>query len=263
LSAVQELIEDSGATFIRWALGLLSAAVVAYVLLHANWHNIAGLDFGAVWTYRVALFNGLLVTLGLTIVAAVVGILAGTILAMASQAPFAPLRWLVVAYVELFRDTPMLVQLMWIHFALPLLTGFNTTPVESGVIAIALHAAAYFTEVMRAGIQSVPRSQWDASYALGLPARTRWMRVILPPAIRTVLPPLASLTISFFKGTAILSVLQIGELMSVAGRISNATFRPVEIFSFVALIYLIIGYTFSRLAARLERHLARSESHAA
>jgi polar amino acid transport system permease protein len=263
LSAIQELIEDSGGMVIRWALALLSVAVVAYILLHANWPTIAGLDFTAVWTYRFALFNGLLVTLGLTAVAALVGILAGTVLAMASQAPFAPLRWLVVAYVELFRDTPMLVQLMWIHFALPLLTGYNTTPVESGVIAIALHAAAYFTEVMRAGIQSVPRSQWDAAYALGLPARTRWIRVILPPAIRTVLPPLASLTISFFKGTAILSVLQIGELMSVAGRISNATFRPIEIFSFVALVYLVIGYGFSRIAAALERHLARSERHAA
>jgi len=248
---------------IRWGLALLMVAVVAYILAHANWRTIGGLDFSAVWTYRAALLNGLLVTLGLTAVAAVAGMVAGTALAVASQAPVAPLRWLVVAYVEIFRDTPMLVQLMWIHFALPLVTGVNTTPVESGVIAIALHAAAYFTEVMRAGVQSVPKSQWDAAYALGLPGWTRWTRVILPPAIRTVLPPLASLTISFFKGTAILSVLQIGELMSVASRISNATFRPVEIFSFVALVYLVIGYGFSRLAALLEGHMARSERPAA
>ena len=248
---------------IRWGLALLMVAVTAYILAHANWKTIGGLDFSAVWTYRAALFNGLLVTLGLTAVAAVAGMVAGTILAVASQAPVAPLRWLVVAYVEIFRDTPMLVQLMWIHFALPLVTGVNTTPVESGVIAIALHAAAYFTEVMRAGVQSVPKSQWDAAYALGLPGWTRWTRVILPPAIRTVLPPLASLTISFFKGTAILSVLQIGELMSVASRISNATFRPIEIFTFAALIYVVIGFALSFLATKLEKRLDRGRGQSA
>lgn len=262
MSAIQEIIEDSGGPVIRWGLLLLCLAVVGYALTNANWHTIRGLDFSAVWIYRGALFNGLLVTLGLTLIAAAFGILAGTVLAVLSQSPVGPVRWLVAGYVEVVRDTPLMVQLLWIHFALPIITGYNTTPVESGMLAIALHAGAYFTEVVRAGIQSVPHGQWDAAYALGLPMWTRWTRVILPPALRIVLPPLASLTISFFKGTAILSVLQIGELMSVAGRISNATFRPVEIFSFVALVYLIIGYAFSRLAGRLERYMARSEGRA-
>lgn len=262
MSAVEELIEDSGGAIIRWGLVVLSVAGGAYLLSNANWHTIAKLDFGAVWLYREPLLRGLLATLGLTVVAALFGMLSGTLLAVLSQSRLAPLRWLVVAHVELFRDTPLLVQVMWIHFALPMLTGYNTGPLESGVIAIALHASAYFTELMRAGIQAVPRSQWDAAYALGLPTWTRWTRVILPPAIRVVLPPLVSLTISFFKGTAILSVLQVGELMSVSSRISNATFRPIEIFTFAALVYVLIGFAMSRVASVLEARLGRSEARA-
>lgn len=262
-SAIEELIEDSGGPVIRASLVALVVIAVALALYYANWRTITGLDFTSVWTYRIPLFEGLLVTLGLTAVAAVFGLLSGTVLAILSQSPVAAVRWLVAAHVELFRDTPLLVQLMWIHFALPMLTGYNTTPVESGVLAIALHASAYFTELVRAGIQSVPRTQWDAAYALGLPAWTRWTRVILPPAIRVIIPPLVNLIISFFKGTAILSVLQIGELMGVAARISNETFRPIEIFSFVALVYFVLGYAMSRLTLLLEKRMARGEAEAA
>lgn len=261
MSAIEELIEDSGGPVIRWALAALLLAAIVLAVTHANWRVIDGLDFSSVWKYREALLRGLYWTLGLTVVAAGFGFLAGTILAVISQSPFAPARWAVAAYVELFRDTPLVVQLMWIHFALPAITGFNTSPPESGVIAISLQAGAYFTELVRAGILSVPRTQWDAAYALGLPARTRWTRVILPPALRIIVPPLASLTISFFKATAILSIMQVGELMSVATRIANATFRPIEIFSFVALVYFVIGTAMSQASGLLERRLARSEAH--
>lgn len=262
MSAIEELIEDSGGPAIRAALVIILAGLAVLALYHANWRTITSLDFSAVWTYRVPLMKGMAITLGLTLVAAAFGLLSGTVLAILSQSPFAPLRWLVTAHVEVFRDTPLLVQLMWIHFALPIITGYNTSPIESGVIAIALHASAYFTELVRAGIQAVPKTQWDAAYALGLPAWTRWTRVILPPAIRIIIPPLANLTISFFKGTAILSVLQVGELMSVAGRITNATFRPIEIFTFAAVAYFIVGYGLSRATLSLEKRMARSDADA-
>lgn len=262
MSALDELIEDSGGRVVRYTLVALVAGLAVFLLWSANWQTIRGLDFSAVWTYRNALLYGLWVTIVLTVVAAVFGLLTGTLFAIGSQSPIPPLRWVIVAFVEVFRDTPMLVQLMWIHFALPLVTGINTSPVVSGVICIALHASAYFTELMRAGIQAVPRSQWEAAYALGIPAWTRWTRVILPQALRIALPPLVSLLISFFKGTAILSVLQVGELMSVASRISNATFRPIEIFSFVALVYFMIGYGMSRGGLVLEKRFARGVGEA-
>lgn len=263
MSGIEELIEDSGGPAIRAGLVAFVVIAVALVLYFANWRTIGNLDFSAAWTYRIPLLKGLAITIGLTAMAAVTGLLSGTLLAILSQSPVRAVRWLVAAHVEIFRDTPLLVQLMWIHFALPVITGYNTSAIESGIIAIALQSSAYFTELVRAGIQSVPKSQWDAAYALGLSAWTRWTRVILPPALRIIIPPLVNLTISFFKATAILSVLQVGELMSVAGRISNSTFRPIEIFTTVAVAYFIVGYAMSRLTLRLEKHMSRGEGEAA
>lgn len=237
-------------------LVLLVLGVVAYFL---NWKLLLSLDFSVVWEYREVLLRGLLVTLALTACAAVSGLVCGTILAIASQSNIAPLRWLVIAFVEIWRNTPLLVQLIWIHFALPLVTGINTTALESGVIGITLQAAAYFTEIVRAGIESVPKGQWEAAYSLALPSRIRWTRVILPPAIRTMIPPLVNLTISFFKGTAILSILHVSELMTVTNRISNVTFKPVELFSSIAVIYFIVGIVLSKTTLRLEYFLQKRE----
>ena len=237
-------------------LVLLVLGVLAYFL---NWKLLLSLDFSVVWEYREVLLRGLLVTLALTACAAVSGLVCGTILAIASQSNIAPLRWIVIAFVEIWRNTPLLVQLIWIHFALPLVTGINTTALESGVIGITLQAAAYFTEIVRAGIESVPKGQWEAAYSLALPARIRWTRVILPPAIRTMIPPLVNLTISFFKGTAILSILHVSELMTVTNRISNVTFKPVELFSSIAVIYFIVGIVLSKTTLRLEYFLQKRE----
>lgn len=235
---------------------LLALGTLAYFL---NWDLLLSLDFSVVWEYREVLLSGLLVTLGLTACAAVAGLTFGTILAIASQSNITPLRWLVIAFVEVWRNTPLLVQLIWIHFALPLVTGINTTALESGVIGITLQASAYFTEIVRAGIESVPKGQWEAAYSLALPARIRWTRVILPPAIRTMIPPLVNLTISFFKGTAILSILQVSELMTVTNRISNVTFKPVELFSAIALIYFVVGIAMSKTTLKLEYFLQKRE----
>ena len=234
----------------------LFIGVIAYFL---NWDLLLSLDFSVVWEYREVLLKGLLVTLGLTACAAVAGLVCGTILAIASQSNIAVLRWLVIAFVEIWRNTPLLVQLIWIHFALPLVTGINTTALESGVIGITLQASAYFTEIVRAGIESVPKGQWEAAYSLALPARIRWTRVILPPAIRTMIPPLVNLTISFFKGTAILSILHVSELMTVTNRISNVTFKPVELFSSIALIYFVVGIVLTKTTLKLEYFLQKRE----
>ena len=242
---------------ILFSVGLLSViGIISYFL---NWELLLSLDFTVVWEYRVVLLKGLMMTLVLTACAAVLGLLAGTILAIASQSPFPPLRWLVTAFVEIWRNTPLLVQLIWIHFALPIVTGINTTALESGVIGITLQASAYFTEIVRAGIESVPKGQWEAAYSLALPARIRWTRVILPPALRTMIPPLVNLTISFFKGTAILSILHVSELMTVTNRISNVTFKPVELFSSIAVIYFVAGYLMSKGTLRVEYLLQKRE----
>jgi len=260
MAAFAELIEISGGRTIRVGLTLALVAVVAAGLWTVNWNTVLNLDFEGLWRFRVAIMKGFGMTLALTAAAAICGIVLGTLLAIAMQTRLQPLRWVVVGYVELFRNTPILVQLIWIHFALPIITGIPTTAIVSGVIAIVLQAGAYFSEIVRAGIQSVPRGYWEASDALGIPVRTRWTRVILPPTFRTMIPPLVNMTISFFKTTAILSVLSVGELMTVASRISNATFRPIEILTLVALIYFVFGWLISQSAGKIETAMANREA---
>ncbi len=259
MSLFDELIEASGGRWIRFALTALLVLLVALGLYHLNWKIVSGLDFAPLWAFRGALFQGLLITLALTAVAALCGIAFGTLLAILTQLPFAPARWFAIIYVELFRNTPILVQALWIHFALPLVSGFNTSAVTSGVIAIILQASAYFAEIVRGGIRAVPPGYREASDALGIPAHTRWRRVILPPAFRIMIPPFVNMTISFFKATAILTVLQVGELMTVSTRIANAIFKPIEILSLAALVYFILGYAISLSTQWLEKWLARRE----
>jgi len=217
-----------------------------------NWEYLASLDFSIVWGYSEVLFEGLLVSLGLTAVSVLIGLMGGIILAIGNQSKFKPLGWLVVAYVEVWRNTPLIVQLIWIHFALPVFTGINTTAFQSGLMTLTLGVTAYFTEIVRAGIGSIHKGQWEAADALGLSTLAKWRRIILPQAIRVVLPPLTSLVIGVFKATAILSVLSVNELMQIGNKISNFTYRPVEIITTVAIIYFVTGTVMSKIGNIIE-----------
>jgi polar amino acid transport system permease protein len=244
----------------RWGFHATLLALGALILANLDWTLVGSFEFAFIWEYRTALIKGFGITMLLTAEAGIVGILFGTLFAIGSQSPFAPLRWLVGAYVEVFRNTPLLVQLLWIHFALPLVTGISTTALVSGIIGIGLQAAAYYTEIMRAGIQAVPRGQIEAAHALGLPAWTRWSRVILPPAIRTVIPALLNQNISFFKATAIVGLgLLVGDFFTAALRVSNDTFHFLEPLTFAAAVYLVLGWLAGRWTLRLERRLSRGE----
>lgn len=220
-----------------------------------NWDYLAALDFSVLWVYRVPLLKGLGTTLLLTLLASLMGVVAGTGLAILSQLRSRPLRVLVAAYVEIWRNTPLIVQLVWFHFALPTLTGIPTAILVSGILVLTFNVTAYFTEIIRAGIEAVDRGQHEAAMALGLPSAIRWRKVILPQAVRIMIPPLASLVISLLKATAILSVLTISDLMRVTVQLSNYTFKPVELLTAVAVIYVTVGILISRLFRFLETRL--------
>jgi polar amino acid transport system permease protein len=244
----------------RRSLVLLGGGLFLFALgFRVNWSIVKALDPSVIWRYKSALLYGYGTSLMITGVATALGLAAGTIFAVLSQSPIPLLRWIIVAYIEAFRNTPLLVQLIWIHFALPLLTGVSTTALQSGIIAITLQVTAYFTEIVRAGIEATPRGQWDAAYALGLTAWTRWSKVILPQAARIIVPALVNLFISLFKATAILTVLSINELMTMVYRISNFTYKPIELYTFAALIYFITGYAMSQLAGRIELRFRRAD----
>ncbi|PXW64426.1 His/Glu/Gln/Arg/opine family amino acid ABC transporter permease subunit [Chelatococcus asaccharovorans] len=245
-----------GGTIVSLAVVVLLGLVLWRVV---DWSIVRSLDFSVLWRYRYALLSGLGMTFLIASISAIVGLSMGIVLAVVSQTRIAPVRWTIVAYVEVWRNTPLLVQVIWIHFALPLVTGHSTTALQSGLLAISLQASAYFTEIVRAGIEGIPRGQWDAAYALGLSSWTRWTRVILPPAIRTMVPALTNLAISFFKATAILSVIQVNELMTVTARLSNHSFKQIELITFAAAAYLLFGNILNFGAALLERRFARAD----
>jgi His/Glu/Gln/Arg/opine family amino acid ABC transporter permease subunit len=236
---------------------VLTIAIAAALYYFIDWSQIRVLDFGIVLKYwrplTIAAGTTLLITLG----AFAVGLLLGVGLAVLLELPIGPLRYVINAYIEIWRNTPLIVQLFWIHFGLPVVTGISTTALESGSLALTLQSSAYLADIARAGIQAVPRGQWDAASALALPARTKWFEVIPPQALKIMIPPLGNLAVSFLNGSALLGVLSVGELMTVSAKISDYTSRPVEIMTVTALLYLAMNLLTTYLTGRLERFTGR------
>lgn len=218
--------------------------------------DLTNLDFSPLWDYRATLLWGLLTTLWMGIVAFALAVPAGILLAL-GRLRTGWVGWLlrvpIVAFVDVIRFTPLLVQAVWIHFALPALTGHSTSATTSGLVALTLHVSAYVSEIMRAGIIAIPKGQWEAARALGLRPRSVFRKVILPQVWPLVLPPLANVAVATLKLTAILSILAIDDLMKVANRVNTFVFRPLEIFTVVAVVYLLLGLALTWVARRIER----------
>ncbi len=218
---------------------------------------LGGLAQDPVWLYRNALLRALGTSIGIAAVAVAVGLGLGFVLVLLGRGRSPLARYPAVAFIELWRNTPLLVQLMWVHFALPLVTGLAMAPLTSGLVALSCNAGAYFAEILRAGVDAVPRGQWEAARALGLRPVPQWLRVIGPQVLRLVLPAAVNMTVSIFKGTTILSVLQVGEFVQVVTRVSNFTFRHVEVFTVALLAYIVLAALLDGAAGVLERRLRR------
>lgn len=236
---------------------LLLAAIVVGLYNFIDWSRVASLDFSIVITYWRPLTTAAAMTISITATALILGLLIGVGLAVLLELPIGPLRYIINIYIELWRNTPLIVQLFWVHFGLPALTGVSTTAYQSGLLALTLQSSAYLADIARAGIQAVPKGQWDAIKALSLPGRTKWLEVILPQALKVMIPPLGNLAVSFLNGSALLGVLNVGELMTVSAKISDYTSKPVEIMTVVALLYLTINLITTHFTNRLERFTQR------
>ncbi len=237
---------------------LVVAAAFAFILYSVKWQFVRTLDFSVIYQYWPLLAKGLSMTLFITLVSVATGLICGVMLAILYQVPSRILRILITIHVEVWRSTPLLVQIFWIHFALPQLTGIPTPALVSGIIAMTLQSSAYLTEITRAGIENIPRGQWEAAKVLNLSGRTTWLVVILPQALRLMLPALCNTVLSFFKGSTILSVLAINELVTVSNNIASFTFRPIEIVTFAGVVFFIIGYLISYMGSLLEKRMSKS-----
>ena len=153
----------------------------------------------------------------------------------------------------MFRNTPVLIQLIWFYYAFPVLVGIQFSTFGAAALALTLYTAAYSTEIFRAGLQSIERGQWEGAKALGMPPGVMLRRIILPPVFRRMLPALTNRMIELAKVTSLASILTVNELMYQGRLLSSTWYRPVEIFTVVALLYFVLIWPGSYLAARLER----------
>lgn len=208
-------------------------------------------------TYGPRLLDGALVTCAQFILAALVACVAALAAGLGRPSSLWPVRSLSVVYIELFRGTSLLVQLYWIFFVLPLF-GISLPKFEAGFLSVGLNVGAYGAEIVRGAIQAVPRGQWEAGYALSMSPAKRMRRIILPQALVLMLPPWGNLMIELLKGTALVALIAVPDLMFVAKQINGATFRSAEAFGAALLVYYLLARVLITPAMRgLERAMAR------
>lgn len=202
------------------------------------------------------LWTGLLFTVKLTLVAMSGGIVLGTLLALARLSPVTSLALAAAWYVNLMRSIPLLMVILWFFLVIPLLTGKPMGAENSALITFTLFEAAYYSEIMRAGIQSIPRGQVFAGQALGMNYRQTMIHIVLPQAFRNMLPLLLTQTIILFQDTSLVYAIGAKDLLKAAEIAGKNYNRPVEMYLFVALIYFAICFSLSRLVKLLQSRIA-------
>ena len=213
-----------------------------------NWH------FEVIWEYRIVFVNGAVITAELTVLAWTIGVVLGLIIALTRLSPFIWLRAPATLFVETFRSTPALVQLVWIYYALPIITGLQMSAFTSVAVGLGLHTAAYFGEIFRGGIISIERGQVDAAKSVGMVYWQAMVRIILPQAIRRMLPPFMNETANLVKLTSLGSVLAVYELLHASNNLITNTYRPLEVYTMAAITFAVIIYPMIHGARMMERY---------
>ena len=216
--------------------------------MSSNW------DWGFVGQILPYLLQGLLLTLEVTVLGSILAYVLGLIFALIRQSRTPVLSQVVWLFVEFVRSTPLLVQLYFLYFVFPAI-GITLSSMVAGVLGLGIHYATYTSEVYRAGIEGVPAGQWEAARALNLSRARTWWSVILPQAIRRVLPALGNYTISMFKETPLLLTIGVVELVGEAQKQGSEFYRYVEPYTMAGLLFLLLSYPCSVLVRRLERRV--------
>lgn len=210
------------------------------------------MDFSLITDNLPFLLQGAAMTVRITVLSLIFGILLGTLVALARLAPLRWLSALALAYIELVRGTPLLVQIFLIFFGLPQLLQQPINEFLAGVIAFSINSSAYVAEIVRAGIQGVPRGQSEASLSLGFSPTATLQHIVLPQAFTRVLPPLVNEAISLLKNSSLLSAISIVELTRSGQLVASRTYKPFEMYLAVSVLYLIMTLLLSFVSHRLE-----------
>lgn len=217
--------------------------------MHYDW------DFMPVVRHLDMLALGLANTVLIAAISVVLGVAVGLLLAVMRLSASRLVRAPATAFVEFYRNTPPIVHFFWFFYALPVLADISLDPLVAAVLALSTQSGAFYAEVFRGGIVSVEKGQWEGSKALGMTYAQAMRRIILPQAVSRMVPPFVERSFELTKTTALASTLAYGELLYQAMQVNSTTFRPLEVYTTVALLYLVLLVTASALARRAERRL--------
>ena len=214
-------------------------------------NNIEGL------TNLKFLLSGLTTTIYISVISIVISMFLGLIVAIPSLAKSKFLTYINIGYVEIVRAVPLLVLILWIYYGLPIMTGISFSPFVSGIIALAISESAFQAEIFRAGINSIKKAQWEAGSSLGLNFFKRLRLVILPQAIKNILPAIGNQFVYVLKMSSLVSIIGIGDLTRKANELVVTTYRPLEIYTFLILEYLVLILIVSYFVRKLENKLKK------
>ncbi|ANY86422.1 MULTISPECIES: ectoine/hydroxyectoine ABC transporter permease subunit EhuD [Pseudomonas] len=210
------------------------------------------------WNYVAQILPQLLQaslkTLGITLVGFLIAIVLGLFLAIGRRSRHRVIAWPVTLLIEFIRSTPLLIQVYFLYYVLPNY-GVNMSAMQAGILGIGLHYACYLAEVYRGGLDAVPRSQWEAVVALNFAPWTAYRTIILPQAVRPILPPLGNYLIAMLKDTPVLSAITVVEIMQQAKNVGSESFRYLEPITLVGLFFLALSVALAYLVRRLEVRL--------
>jgi polar amino acid transport system permease protein len=198
-----------------------------------------------------SLLHGAMLTIAVSLLAFGLALVFGLATGIARISRLMPLRVVAACYIQFIRGTPLLLQLFFIYYVLPYV-GIVLTPFVSGALGLTLNYAAYMAEVFRSGIQAIPKGQWEAGQSVGMSRRLLMRRIILPQAIRIIIPSIGNFFVSIFKDSALVSVITMRDLMFSGQLLASATYKHFEIFAEVAVIYFLISYPTAKFVEWIE-----------
>ena len=203
------------------------------------------------------LASGMEMTLFISAVTLVVATALGLVIALMQMSRFRIARFIALSVGEIVRNTPILVQLLWVYYVLPIVFNLRIDALTASILGLSLYSAVFISEIFRAGIQTVPVGHREAAQVLGLTPVQSFVRIVGPQALRSVLPPLAANFVQLIKYSSLASVISVGEITRRGMELSSSTFRPLEIFTFIAIIYFVICWPLTHSIRIWEARLAR------
>ncbi len=214
-------------------------------------------SFGFLWRYRNLFVTGIEITLAYTAGTILLGLLVGLLIGRGRLSKSRLVNWPLIAFIEAFRCTPILVQIVWFYYALPVILGIQIPAMAAATLVLTCYTAAFYAEIFRGGIVSIEPGQWDAARALGLSRWQMMRQVILPQAVKRMIPPFMNQSIIQLKNTSLVSTIAVPDLLYTGQMVTADTYRPLETYTVVAVIYFVLLFPATIFAQVYERRLVK------